>query len=149
MPNTMQDEVHLIYSPLQQHYSVDGYTVEICIYRLPDTPWTLEVVDEHGNSSVWDDEFETDQAAFDEFLRTLREDGIASLIGAPSQAHEAAARATGPFRLAAPLLEGEMGDLDAFLMSDATSDETMWLDQLDGYLTAIVIGPTTLNMSQW
>jgi uncharacterized protein len=34
-------------------------------------------------------------------------------------------------------------------MSEATSDETMALDTLDGYLTAIVIGPTTLSMSQW
>jgi uncharacterized protein len=29
------------------------------------------------------------------------------------------------------------------------SFETMSIDELDGYLTAIVIGPTTLNFSQW
>ena len=39
--------------------------------------------------------------------------------------------------------------LDAFLISDAVSDRTMPLDMLDGYMTAIVIGPTTLPPSQW
>uniref|UniRef100_UPI003F493C24 UPF0149 family protein n=1 Tax=Cupriavidus yeoncheonensis TaxID=1462994 RepID=UPI003F493C24 len=42
-----------------------------------------------------------------------------------------------------------MDELDQFLLSDATSDETMTLDMLDGYLTAIVIGPTTLQTSAW
>ena len=48
-----------------------------------------------------------------------------------------------------PLSEEEMDELDSFLMSDATSDETMSIDTLDGYLTAIVIGPTTLDFGQW
>ncbi|MGA8147252.1 MAG: UPF0149 family protein [Gallionellaceae bacterium] len=43
----------------------------------------------------------------------------------------------------------EMDELDCFLMSDATSDDTMMLDTLDGYLTAIVVAPTTLNFGQW
>lgn len=144
----MHDEYDLIHSPLQQHYTTGDHTVEICIYRMPHTSWTLEVIDEHGNSTVWDDEFETDQAAFDEVMRTIREDGITYLIGEPSHATEAENTETSPLRLAAPLSIEEMEDLDAFLMSDATSDETMLLDNLDGYLTAIIIGPTTLNMSQ-
>jgi uncharacterized protein len=48
-----------------------------------------------------------------------------------------------------PLSDEEIDELDAFLISDATSDETMTLDTLDGYLTAIVVGPTTLVPSQW
>jgi uncharacterized protein len=48
-----------------------------------------------------------------------------------------------------PLSDKEVDELDAFLLSDATSDETMTLDMLDGYLTAIAIGPTTLVPSQW
>lgn len=47
------------------------------------------------------------------------------------------------------LSDEEIDELDAFLISDATSDETMTLDTLDGYLTAIVVGPTTLVPSQW
>lgn len=51
--------------------------------------------------------------------------------------------------LLSPLSKNELEELDHFLMSDATSDETMMLDILDGYLTAIVIGPTTLPFNQW
>lgn len=145
----MYDEHDLIYSPLQQNYTNGIHTVEICIYRMPDTAWTLEVIDEHGNSTVWDDEFGTDQAALDEVMRTIRDEGIGSLIGEPSQATEPSGMENNPLRLAAPLSDEEQEELAAFLLSDATSDETMLLDHLDGYLTAIVIGPTSLSMSQW
>ncbi len=142
-------EHDLIYSPLQQHYTVGTRMVEICIYRTPDTPWTLEVVDEHGNSTVWDDEFETDQAALDEVIRTIHEDGIESLIGEPADTSASSGAESNPLRLAAPLSDEELAELDAFLLSDATSDETMLLDHLDGYLTAIIVGPTTLSMNHW
>lgn len=52
-------------------------------------------------------------------------------------------------RMMEPLSDKELDELDAFLLSDATSDETMTLDTLDGYLTAIVVGPTTLVPSRW
>ncbi|WP_268760350.1 UPF0149 family protein [Caballeronia mineralivorans] len=42
-----------------------------------------------------------------------------------------------------------MEELDQFLMSDLVSDETLMLDSLDGYLTAIAIGPITLMPSEW
>ncbi len=48
-----------------------------------------------------------------------------------------------------PLSEEEIEELDGFLMSGAMSFETMSIDELDGYLTAIVIGPTRLNFDQW
>ena len=48
-----------------------------------------------------------------------------------------------------PLSEDEVDDLDDFLMSGTASFETMSIDQLDGYLTAIVIGPTRLDFNQW
>jgi uncharacterized protein len=50
--------------------------VRIDIYRLEATDWSLEVVDETGTSTVWDDLFPTDQAALDEALKTIREEGI-------------------------------------------------------------------------
>ncbi len=62
----MTEEIELIYSPLQQTYTKDGETVDIQIYRSPDSGWTLEVVDKFGNSTVWDAEFETDQEALDQ-----------------------------------------------------------------------------------
>lgn len=79
----MTDERDLIFSALQQHYTVEGKTVEVCIYRLPDTGWTLEVVDQYNNSTVYDGEFETDQEAFDLFLKEIREEGIEAMIGQP------------------------------------------------------------------
>lgn len=48
-----------------------------------------------------------------------------------------------------PLTEAEQEELDQFLLSNITSEETMPLDALDGYLTAIIIGPTTLTFKQW
>lgn len=77
----MYDENDLIHSPLQRSYTEDGKTIEICIYRMPDTGWTAEVVDLHNNSTVWDGEFESDQAALDEVLKDIREDGIEAFIG--------------------------------------------------------------------
>ena len=51
--------------------------------------------------------------------------------------------------LSTSLLDEELEELDQFLLSDARSDETMLLDTLDGYLTAIAIGPTTILPSRW
>lgn len=88
--------------------------------------------DVFGNSTVWDDLFETDQAALDEFFRTIQEEGIASLIGEPSKRHLEEALAQEPMPLNDELTGEELLELDQFLMSDATSDETMLLDALDG-----------------
>ena len=49
----------------------------------------------------------------------------------------------------APLSEEEMNELDRFLMSDATSNETMMLACLDGFLTAIVSGPVMPTPGEW
>jgi len=38
------------------------------------------VVDETGTSTVWDDLFPTDQAALDEALKTIREEGIGTFL---------------------------------------------------------------------
>lgn len=56
--------------------------------------------------------------------------------------------APAPLRINA-LTPDELGELDRFLMSDATSSETLMLDALDGYLTAIVVGPTPLKPVAW
>jgi len=61
----MYDEHGLIDSPLNRTYMTDGRSVEIHIYRTPHTGWTLELVDDLNNSTVWDGEFATDQEALD------------------------------------------------------------------------------------
>ncbi|MCD0257996.1 hypothetical protein JWH11_07135 [Xanthomonas melonis] len=78
------ENYQLVISPLCRSVTTDGCTVCLEIYRGPDTDWTLEVVDEFNNSTVWDDLFATDQAALDEALRTIRDEGIDSLIGPPA-----------------------------------------------------------------
>lgn len=51
---------------------------------------------------------------------------------------------------AEPLLtEKEFDELDRFLMSDRCGDETMAMDALHGYLTAIAIGPEPIAMDEW
>lgn len=47
------------------------------------------------------------------------------------------------------LSEKEMDELDSFLMSDATTNEVMLLDCLDGFLTAIVSGPAMPKPDEW
>ena len=71
------DDYLLIDSPLSGPLRRDGVDVEVCIYRGEDEPgWILEVIDGESNSFVWDDKFETDQAAMDELLRTIRVEGM-------------------------------------------------------------------------
>ena len=66
-------------SPLSGPFTESGLTVEVRIYRLEGSKWTLEVVDSEGTSTVWDDQFETDAEAKAEFNRCIAEEGIVSL----------------------------------------------------------------------
>jgi hypothetical protein len=75
------DELELIYSKHCQSVTRNGRTINVEIYSSGKKDWILEVVDEDNNSTVWDDQFETDDEAFQEFERTLKEEGIESLIG--------------------------------------------------------------------
>ncbi len=47
------------------------------------------------------------------------------------------------------LSSAEIDELDNFLMSDATPEECMDVVTLDGFLTAIVIGPEVVPPSKW
>ncbi len=47
------------------------------------------------------------------------------------------------------LSDDEMDELSNFLLSDSTSDETMMLDCLDGFLTALVAAPVMPASSIW
>lgn len=67
---------NLVTSGLSQEVSVGGETLRIDIYRLEDDPgWTLEVVDRHGTSTVWDEQFDSDQSALKEALHAIQEEG--------------------------------------------------------------------------
>jgi hypothetical protein len=73
---SQQDDPKIIESRHSGSFTKDGVTVEVCIYRLADTKWSLEVVDAEGTSYVWDEEFDTDDAAHREFVRTVETEGM-------------------------------------------------------------------------
>lgn len=79
----IDDDMPIIYSPLNRTASRNGRSVEVEIYRAENEDWILEVVDEHGNSTVWNDLFPTDQAALDEAMRTIDEQSINAVTGPP------------------------------------------------------------------
>lgn len=79
-----EDDFELEDSPLSQQITSDGKTVDVQIYRGGGSNWHLEVVDEFGNSTVWDDQFATDADALEELQATIRDEGIDALIGMPS-----------------------------------------------------------------
>jgi hypothetical protein len=71
-------------SPLCQAITIDGRTVQVEIYGGDPGKWILEVVDEFNNSTVWDDQYETDKEALEEVEKAIKEEGIQTLIGKPS-----------------------------------------------------------------
>lgn len=77
----MDEEFELEMSPLCQELSDGNKKVQVDIYRGNGSDWYLEVVDQFGNSTVWDDQFPTDEAALIEIKATIQEEGIDSLIG--------------------------------------------------------------------
>lgn len=48
-----------------------------------------------------------------------------------------------------PLTDDEFGKLDDLLLSDDLSEECMLAETLEGFLTAIAIGPVTVTPEQW
>jgi uncharacterized protein len=74
-------EPPLLHSPLSQRVARDGTQVEIEIYGDGKDGWLLEVVDEFGNSTVWDESFPTDSAALAYALNEIETEGISSVMG--------------------------------------------------------------------
>lgn len=77
----MLDEDPLVHSPLCQTVTRDAVSLSIRIYRgREESGWVLELVDERGGSTIWDDVFPTDQAALDEALAAVESEGIESFL---------------------------------------------------------------------
>ncbi len=74
-------EPNLVTSSLSRNVTQDGITVEICIYRLETkTEWSLKVVNSAGTPIVWTYQFSSDEAANEEFLRTVAEEGMTTFL---------------------------------------------------------------------
>ncbi len=77
-----EPDLELELSEFSQKISNSGKTIEVEIYRfVGENSWTLEVVDQYGNSTVWDDDFALDIDALNEVKRVIFVDGIDTLIG--------------------------------------------------------------------
>ena len=61
----------------------DGYTVAIDVYSDGEDGWLLEIVDEHWNSTCWDEPFKTAQDALEAGVKAIDEEGIRSFIEKP------------------------------------------------------------------
>ena len=73
---------NIIHSALSGHRTIEGHSFKVCIYRLEHTPeWALEVEVRDGGSVVWESAFETDDAAYAEYERTLRDEGLGAVLG--------------------------------------------------------------------
>ena len=78
---TIEPGRYPVHSQLSQRVVRGETAVEIEIYEDGKGGWLLEVVDEFGNSTVWDDSFPTDSAALAEALNVIDTEGIVSLVG--------------------------------------------------------------------
>jgi hypothetical protein len=74
-------EPNLVISSLSGPVTRDDVNVEVLIVRLEhETTWTLEVVNDAGTSIVWDDQFHSDSDAYQEFFRTVAEEGMQAFL---------------------------------------------------------------------
>ena len=81
----MTEDPEIIVSRHNGPFTRDGTTVEVNICRLEHTKWSLEVVDEDNNSIVWDGEFETDDEAHAEFLKSVETEGLDGVLRDPAR----------------------------------------------------------------
>ena len=78
----MNEDPEIEYSEYSQKISSGGKTLSIDIYRIKGTKgWSLEIEDEYGNSTVWDDLFESDSAAITEAKRSILEETAKAFVG--------------------------------------------------------------------
>ncbi|MGY2736648.1 hypothetical protein [Sphingomonas sp. UYP23] len=71
----------LIESPLNRSIEQSCRRLKVDIVRLATDPeWSLEVVNDHNTSIVWDDQFDTDRDADAAFRSALAEDGFEAFL---------------------------------------------------------------------
>jgi hypothetical protein len=76
-----EKDPNVIHSPLSREITQDGITVKVEIYGLDDREgWALELVDQEWNSTVWDETFATDQAAWDYIQAEIERIGLKRIL---------------------------------------------------------------------
>jgi uncharacterized protein len=65
---------------LDGHFTKDGITVEVLIISSDlDQAWSLEVINDIGTSTVWDQPFKNDDDAYSAFARVVAEEGMGAI----------------------------------------------------------------------
>ena len=83
-----QDQLpDLIRSDLETTHSQGPYSVAIQIYRSDDSGWLLEIMAADGNSTVWEDPFESEDEALGEAILAIKEEGIQSFYQSLPMTH--------------------------------------------------------------
>ncbi len=73
----MDPDPQLVRSSFSGPVIRQAVTVRLEIYRPEhDLKWVLEVVNQNGTSTVWDDLFDTEGAAYDAFEATVEHEGM-------------------------------------------------------------------------
>ena len=62
--------------------AVDGKAVEVQVYPDDEGGWLLEIIDEQGNATCWENAFANADLAFEEANRVIDEAGIEAFIKA-------------------------------------------------------------------
>jgi hypothetical protein len=133
----------LKHSPLERDITRDGATVRVFIYRgQEDAGWNLEIEDESGGSTVWDDLFESDQAALDAALRAVDEDGIQSFF-----VEEHRDRAS--WRALWDLAMTQQPAITELKRTLATSGRTMSFNRACGTFAAVASTPELRMPNEW
>ncbi|MBO9171566.1 hypothetical protein [Rhizobium sp. L245/93] len=84
----MEDDPNIIYSQRCTKFAKDDRVVEVNIFRLEtEELWHLEVINENNTSTVLDDPFPTDDEAYNEFLATVEQEGMAAFEDIPTVLH--------------------------------------------------------------
>ncbi|RZI76418.1 MAG: hypothetical protein EOP13_02060 [Pseudomonas sp.] len=67
----------IITSDLSRTVVENGVAVKVNIFRLESEDyWSLEVVNDAGTSTIWEDTFATDKLAFEVFRQTVETEGM-------------------------------------------------------------------------
>ena len=73
----LNEKPDMEFSDLTGRATQNGVTVTVNVYRHAGTqgPWTLEVIDQNGWSTIWRDTFSSDEDALDAFTDAVEEGG--------------------------------------------------------------------------
>jgi hypothetical protein len=74
------DDVDVIFSELCADVEIDGRFLTVEIYKTTiDPSWYLEVINEFGTTTLYDEPFLADGLAWQQFEKTVKEKGLGSV----------------------------------------------------------------------